>query len=116
MTTGLAVNSDNDLFLDATGNIAMASGLYSVEQAAEHAMKTVLAECIFDQQRGIPYFQAVWSGQPSLQQFNFAGISAIQEVDGVLTVSDFQSTLSGESLVYSATIETAYGIGKVSQQ
>lgn len=109
MTRSLAVDSNNDLFLNEAGNLAFSAGIDAVKQNCEHAMKTLLAECVLDLPRGIPYFQQVWSGRPNLEQFDFAAVSALLAVDGVTQINSFESTLNGDALEYQATIQTTFG-------
>ena len=54
MTMTFAVDTDNDLFLSSAGNIAISTGLQAVLEDCEHAMKTVLGECVLDIERGSP--------------------------------------------------------------
>lgn len=109
MSQTFAADSNNDLFLDAAGNLAIASGLSAVSQNCEHAMKTTLGECIFDLPRGLPNFETVWNGNPNLAQYNLAGVLALQAVEGVVQVAAFESERVGDVLQYRATIQTIYG-------
>ena len=108
-TLAFAVDENNDIFLGANGNLAFTADLAAVKQCCEHAMKTLLAECVLDLPRGIPYFQQVWNGRPNLEQFDFAGVNALLAVAGVTQVTSFESTLNGERLEYQAIIQTQFG-------
>ncbi len=109
MSQTLAGNENNDLFLDETGNIAMASGLSAVLENCASAMKTQRGECVLDLPRGIPNFETVWNGSPNLAQYNLAGVLALQDVEGVVQVTAFESERVGDTLQYRATIKTIYG-------
>ena len=115
MSKTLACDSNNDLYIDKYGNIAIVSGRQSVLECCAHAMKTISKECVFDQPRGIPYFEAVWSGSPNIQQFNFASIQALSAVADVVSVPDFTSVVSDNKVSYRAVIETIYGTGIIEQ-
>jgi len=108
-TLTFSVDSNNDIFLNDSGNLAIAAGVEAVKQNCEHAMKTLLAECVLDLPRGIPYFQQVWNGRPNLEQFNFAAVGALLAVEGVTQITSFESTLNGDRLEYQATIQTEFG-------
>ena len=113
MTMTFAVDTDNDLFLNGAGNIAIATGLQAVLENCAHAMKTVLGECVLDIERGIPDFQTVWYSRAKLPQFNFAAVLALRAVAGVVAVKSFNSGYVDDRLVYQATIITIYGEGNI---
>lgn len=109
MIQTFAVDSNNDLFLNNSGNIAIATGVQAVKQNCDHAMQTILNECVFDLPRGIPDFETVWNGRPNLAQYNLAAVLALQAVEGVTQVPEFSSDKTGDVLRYSAKIQTIYG-------
>jgi len=107
----LAVNTDNDLYLDATGSLARSTELAACMQACAHAAKAQMGEMIYAADQGIPNFDVVWNGAPNLLQFEAAMRSALLAVTGVLEITAFSSAVSGGKLTYSATISTQYGDG-----
>ena len=50
-----------DLTVDAAGDIAMASPVYSVAQDVASAIRVFLGECYYDTTLGIPYSQRILS-------------------------------------------------------
>lgn len=104
-----AVNSNNELVLDGSGNLSIVSGLKAVSQACEQAMKSQLTEMVYAQQRGIPTFQAVWVGSPNLLQFDTFARSMLRSVAEVTEVVSL-NTLVGENVLnYNAVILTNIG-------
>lgn len=53
-----------DLFVDASGNIAMATGPYAVAQDVASACRCFLGDCYYDTGVGIPYLQQFLYQQP----------------------------------------------------
>lgn len=113
MTQTLAVDADNDLFIGADDRLAIVFGVTAVEQAAAHAAKTILAEMVLATDQGLPYFEAVWVGQPNIAQFEVALRAAITAIDGVIAITALTIEQVGEQLQYSMVIETIYGAGEV---
>lgn len=111
MTTTLAVNENNDLFIGVEGSLALRTGLPGVMQAAEHAAKTQLGEMIYAVDEGLPNFATVWNGSPNTAQFEAFLRRALMSVEGVVEVSQLTITLAGQVLQYRATIKTIYGTG-----
>lgn len=113
MTRTFATNENNDLFLDDSGNLALAFDRDAVLENCAHAMQTILGECVLDLPRGLPNFEAVWNGQPNLAQYNLAARLALSEVAGVLAVLSFESAQVGDTLQYRAQIQTIFGVGVI---
>lgn len=111
MTTTLAADADNDLFLDGTGVLATRSGLRAVLQVCEHAAKTLRGEMVFATDQGIPYFTTVWGGSPNRPQFEAALRRALLAVPDVLDIVELETQSSGNVLSYRVTIKTIYGVG-----
>ncbi len=108
-----AVNSNNDIYLGTDGNLAIVFDMQGTLQACEHALKTVLGEMIFATNQGLPNFQLIWIGVPNLQHYEPAVRATILAVDGVVEVVSFLADLSDNTLTYTITIRTIYGVGVV---
>ena len=106
-----AVNSDNDIYLDAQGNIAFAFDLTAITQQCKQVAQTLLGEMVYNVNQGIPYFQTVWVGVPNISQFTSALRRAFLAVGGVLEVVSLITSQSGNTLFYTAMIRTIYGNG-----
>lgn len=114
MTRTLAVDSNNDIYIDGTGNIAIATGLVAVLQTCEHVAKAILKEMVFAQDRGMPYFETVWNGTPTTNPFEAAFRSRVAQVPDVTGVTDLEVTQVADRFTYTATISTIYGTGTIS--
>jgi hypothetical protein len=111
MTTTLAVDSNNDIYVGPDGALAIASDLHATLQAAQQAAQTQLGELQYAVDQGVPNFAVVWSGSPNLAQFEAYLRRAILSVAHVVGISELSITRAGGALSYTATIETDYGQG-----
>lgn len=109
----IATNSDNDIYIGADGNIALARDVEAVSQTAEHYAKTVLNEMIQDFDRGVPFFIVAFGSSPSIPQFEAAMKARILQSPGVTGIRSFETSQDGDVLRYTAQIETIYGAGIV---
>ena len=114
MTTQLAVNSDNDIFIDALGNLAIAFDLTACMQAAQQAAQAQRGEMQYHVERGVPNLAVLWSGAPSVAQFRAAVRREIELTTDVIDVPRLDARLVGEGAVYTAEIRTIYGQGVIS--
>lgn len=109
MTQTALTNGNNDIYLDAQGNLAMASREAAVAQACENVSRASLGEEIFSINNGIPFFQAVFIGTPQIPTFETYLRRALLSVPGVIEIVRLTTTISNNTLSYSAVIETAFG-------
>ena len=109
MTQTIATNSNNDIYLDASGNLAIFSGQLAVEQACATASKLQLAEAIYQTNLGIPNFESVWNGTPNLAIFESYLRQTLMNVEGVVAVTSLNVSVSKNVLSYQAQIESVYG-------
>lgn len=112
----------NDLYLDSSGNIAQSFNIQAVLEECAEAARTLLGECIFNVDIGIPYQQVMWVGVPNVAQFSaalrttFLGVSGVTEVIS-LVISQVANTSvpsqSSDMITFTAIIKTIYGIGTI---
>lgn len=109
-TFSIATNDNNDMYLDADGNIAIVFDEDAVAQDCDHAVKTLLGELIYNSDIGVPYMQVVFVGNPNLTQFESSLRNAILNANSdVVQVLSVTINRSGNVLNYSAEIESVYG-------
>lgn len=113
MTTQLAVNGENDIYLDDLGNLAIAFDLDAALQGCQQAAQAQRGEMQYHVDRGVPNLRTLWSGAPSVAQFRAAVRRELQLCTDVIDVPRLDATLAGEAAVYTADIRTVFGTGVV---
>ena len=103
-----------------TRDIVMAGGrmqfVYDIDvvlQNCDHAIRQQLGELRYAQSKGVDYFGNLFTGNPNYQLFKFQSISALENVDGVVRVSNFDYTVTEGEVSYTADIQTIYGTGNI---
>lgn len=109
----IAANTNNDLYLNADGNIAVVTGLQAVIQACAQAAKAQLGEMVLAIDQGIPNFQTVWQNTANVAQFEAYLRRTLEQVQDVTEVQQLEVTVQNNVLSYVATIKTIYGEGTV---
>lgn len=79
----LLLDSDWDIQLDASGNIAETSGDYAVAQNVSNAVRLFTDDAYYDTDRGIPHFALTLGRKPALSVFRAVVRQAALGVDGV---------------------------------
>lgn len=113
MTQTFATNENNDIYLGRDGNIVIASGIDGVLNACETIARSQLGEMILSIESGLPNFQAVWVGSPNYAIFQAYLRNALVSVPGVLDVKDISILNKDNTLQYTATIQTQFGSGVI---
>jgi hypothetical protein len=102
---------NNDLIVQC-GQIGLASGLDAALQLSRHYAQTLAGEMIHAMPDGVRMFDTGFN-QPTLALFANEIRRRIMQVPDVIAVADIDVRVSCENLLYSATIETIYGVGVV---
>ena len=79
----LLLDSDWDIQLDASGNIAETSGDYAVAQNVSNAVRLFTDDAYYDADRGIPHFALTLGRKPVMSVFRAIVRQAALGVDGV---------------------------------
>lgn len=110
----LSENANNDLFLGPDNKLSVSEGLLALVQTTKSAVEVQKGELIFSKEKGIPTDQALWSGTPDLQQFEFYVRKTILAISGVIEILTFEAEIIDDHVDYTAQIKTIYGEGEVS--
>lgn len=105
--TSFATNANNDIYLDATGNLAMVTGIDAVKQDCEHIIKAQLGEMPLALDQGVPTLTTIWADwRPA--QFEAYARKMLLSVPGVVAVKGFTLTRAAGVASYLAEIQTIY--------
>ncbi len=99
MSTTLYVDPTTwDLEIDASGNIATASGRYQLAQDAASAIKTFLGEVWFDNTLGVPYMTDILGQSPTLEVLKARLQAAALTVPGVTSATVVITSTSNRTI------------------
>ena len=80
-----------------------------VAQNCEQAMRQQLGELNYDANKGIQYFDNIFTGNPNFQRFEAQARTQLLNVDGVTGINGFTFDFIAGVLSYNADIITIYG-------
>lgn len=98
MNTLLLDRTTWDLCLDTSGNIAIASDPYSVQQDVASACRTFLGDVWYNQAAGIPYFTQILGRLPPVSLIKQWLINQAAQVPGCNNPTVFLGTLTDRTL------------------
>jgi hypothetical protein len=104
---GIAVNSNNDIYLLPNGNLAMVSGVLGLQQSCANRMKAQLREMFLQPNDGLPTLADVWRTRNFIK-WQAVGLATLAAVVGVVRVVSFTISTSGNVFSYTAKILTIY--------
>jgi len=87
-----------------------------VAQNCEQAMRQQLNELNYDADKGIQYFDNVFTGNPNFQRFESQARRQLLNVDGVTGITSFNFEFNDNVLSYNTVISTIYGQTTVASQ
>lgn len=92
----LALDSDWDIYLDRTGNIAQLKPSEDGSllcQRIKHRLQTFRGECFLDREVGVPYFSEVLKKNPDLGRIRALLASVVSGVEGVAKILSLEVLL-----------------------
>lgn len=105
----ILTDSNNDIFIDSSGNIATGQDIYALSNIARNKVLTTLGEPEYNQQEGIPYFETVFCDEPKIALFQTAVVQSIETIDNVQNVTNFDYEQNNGVLSYKLTINSTFG-------
>lgn len=106
----LKVDDNNDLFVAQNGSMVLLTGLDAVIQDSEHYSKSQKGEMYFQTQLGVDAFGAVFENV-NLMEFKQSLLENIERVPDVTAVPKLNVSKLGNTVEYTAEIQTPFGIG-----
>lgn len=98
MQTLLLDQSDWDVLVDTSGDIALASEPYAIAQDVASAIRTFKAEVFYDTTQGIPYFEQILGHAPPLEYVRAQMVAAALTVPGVVSAKCVIQSLTDRTL------------------
>jgi hypothetical protein len=108
MVQSIAINANGDMYLDASGNVAMLSGAAAVAQNCVTAMRAQRGEMQYAMSNGMPSAATAFDTYDPVA-FEAAARKIIKGVTGVTGIASFAVVLANNALNYSVEINTIYG-------
>lgn len=105
----IATDDNNDLFINAEGNIKISDDLDALANISKNAVLVNQGELEYNQQKGIPYLETIFTDNVNTDMFQANIIQTLEALDGVERVSAFSFDIKDG--VYSYRVEeiTEYG-------
>lgn len=97
MHRGLAIDPDtNDLFLTATGELAIVEGAEACGQHARQRLMTFQGEWFLDNTAGVPWLSEIMGKQYNPELAEAVVKNEILDTDGVTDISSFSVSFNNE--------------------
>lgn len=103
--------SYGDIYLDINNNLAIKSEEDALLDIITNVVRTRKYEIQYDMNKGIPYFETIFSDTGLLGLWRSYVIQEIENVDGVISIESLIYSLdeSNKKLSYTCQIRTIYG-------
>lgn len=103
--------SYGDIYLDINNNLAIKSKEDALLDIITNVVRTRKYEIQYDMNKGIPYFETIFSDTGLLGLWRSYVIQEIENVDGVISIESLIYSLdeSNKKLSYTCQIRTIYG-------
>lgn len=105
----IATNSDNDIYIDTSGNIATSQDINALANISKNKVLTNYGEPQYNALEGIPYFDTIFTDTPKIDLFQAAVVQSLEDLDEVQRISNFEYTQQNGIFSYSLKEHTTFG-------
>lgn len=104
-------SSYGDIYLDDKNNLAIKTGEEALLDVLNNVIRTRKYELQYDMNKGVPYFETIFSDSGLLGLWRSYLIQTIENVNGVISVESITYSLDDGSkkISYTCKIRTIYG-------
>lgn len=105
----IAINSNNDIYLDSSGNLAMKTDIEALGDILVNKSQTNQGELLYNSESGIDFFNTVFSSPAYPDLFQNQLLNQLENTEGVERISNYQAEQKNNTYSYTANIQTQYG-------
>lgn len=109
MITIATSENNNDIYIDASGNLAISENTAALANVSKNAVLTNYGELEYNAEKGIPYFSTIFADTPLIDLFQASIIQTLSDLDKVQRVSNFEYEVKDGIFSYSVKEKTEYG-------
>ena len=104
-------SSYGDIYLDDKNNLAIKTGEEALLDVLNNVIRTRKYELQYDMNKGVPYFETIFSDSGLLGLWRSYLIQTIENVNGVISVESITYSLDegSKKISYTCKIRTIYG-------
>lgn len=99
----------NDLYLNASGDIATSEDIEALANISKNVILTTLGELEYNTSDGIPYFETIFTDTPKIDLFQSAVVQRLSQLEGVQRVSNFEYKQNNGIFSYTLRMKTDFG-------
>lgn len=105
----IAINSNNDIYLDSSGNLAIKTDIEALGDILVNKSQTNQGELLYNSESGIDFFNTVFSSPAYPDLFQNQLLNQLENTEGVERISNYQAKQENNTYSYTANIQTQYG-------
>ena len=105
----IAINKENDIYLDANGNLAIKTDLEALGDILINKSETNKGELLFNQPKGIDFFNTIFSNPAYPSLFQNQLLNQLENTQSVIQINDFTAKTAKDVYSYTANIQSEYG-------
>lgn len=108
-TSTIKTDANNDFFFDSQKNMVLIEGVEAITQDVRAETLMRLGEDIYNVNKGVDYFGAIFSPQPNYDDARQSIIAAIESSPEVIRVDSLTIVIDGENFEFASEITSSNG-------
>ena len=106
----IAINSDNDIYINAAGNLVIKTDLNAMGDIITNKSQTNINELLYNTEKGIDFFNTIFASPYYPDLFQVEVTAQIEDTDAVQKITNFSFEENDGIFSYMAKIQTDYGV------
>ena len=105
----IAINSDNDIYINSSGNLVVKSDLEAMGDILINKSQTASDELLYNTEKGIDFFNTIFASPYYPDLFQAELIKQLEDTDGVQKISGYEYREADGIYSYTVKVQTDYG-------
>lgn len=105
----LGINSNNDIFIDESGNLSLKADLQAMGDIFVNKSQTNTGELLYNQTKGIDFFNTIFSSPSYTDLFQNELLTQLEDTEETQEVLNYNAEEKENIYSYSVEIQTSYG-------
>lgn len=105
----IGINSNNDIYIDSSGNLAIKQDREAIGDVLINKCQTNQGELLFNTEKGIDFFNTIFGSPAYVDLFQNQLITEIENTESVQKINDYNANLDKNVYKYTVDVQTDYG-------
>jgi len=105
----IAINSNNDIYLDSSGNLVVKSDLNAMGDILVNKSQTNIGELLYNATKGIDFFNTIFASPVYIDLYQNQLLTQLEQTNGVERIESYNADIINNVYKYQVEVQTEFG-------